>query len=141
VSEEFTVSSPFTESSPFQLARLSQADDPAGQVSGGVSGAAIGGGAAGGLAALAALALLLLLFKKKKTKVEEPEETGESTAGTIDDDDAYISEYGLSDGVKPIESDEDREDLPHGSVGNSDEASVGEHMSEHNPDELDPDES
>jgi hypothetical protein len=93
------------------------------------------------LAALAALALLLLLLKKKKEKVEEPEETGESTAGTIDDDDAYISEYGLSDGVRPVESDEDREDLPQEAVDNSDEGSVAEHLSEHNPDEVDPDES
>jgi hypothetical protein len=93
------------------------------------------------LAALAALALLLLLLKKKKKQVEEPEETGESTVGTIDDDDAYISEYGLSDGVKPVDSDEDREDLPHEALGDSGEGNVPEHVSEHNPDELDPDES
>jgi hypothetical protein len=104
-------------------------------VSGAVSGAAIGGGAAGGLAALAALALLLLLLKKKRKKVEAPEETVESVSHTIDDDDAYISEYGLSDGGKRLESDEDREDLPQEALGDSNEDSVAEHLSEHNPDE------
>jgi hypothetical protein len=137
---ELSASSEFAESLQFSVERGSLAGAPAEQVSGGVSGAALGGGAAGGLAALAALALLLLLLKKKKKAIEELEETGESTAGTIDEDDAYISEYGLSDGVRPVDSDEDREDVPHEAMDDSGEDSGGEHMSEHNPDELDPDE-
>jgi hypothetical protein len=117
------------------------------QTKNGVSGAVIGG-SLGGLAALAALLLLLLLRKKKKQEeVEEGEETvgSESTLGTIDGEDEYISEYGLSDGVRPLDSDQDVNDLPNDELDSNfiDECS---NASEHNPEELDdgaldPDES
>jgi hypothetical protein len=128
-SDGFTTSAHFTELPQGSAIAGAQAE----QLSGGVSGAAIGGGAAGGLAALAALVLLLLLFKKKKNKIEQPEETAESTVGTIDEEDAYVSEYGLSDEVRPLGSDEDREDLPREGLDNSGEDGLAEHVSEHNP--------
>jgi hypothetical protein len=111
---------------------------PQGAQSGGVSSAAIGA-AAGGLAALAALVLLLLLFKKRK-KVDEVVETVESEAtleSTIDEDDVYISEYGLSDGVRPMDDDDDYGDLPRDvSPDGACDSETG-NISEHNPEELD----
>jgi hypothetical protein len=104
-----------------------------------VSGAAIGAGI-GGLAALAALLLLLFLFKRKKP-ADMPEEAEEETAGsdqTVNlSDGGYISEYGLSDGVRPVDSDEDDEDLPQAGPGDGNYDSDLENASEHNPDELD----
>jgi hypothetical protein len=122
-------------------ADVSAPDGAAGQVAGGVSGAAIGGGAAGGLAGLAALALLLLLFKKRKPELlpEQPEEDTRTT--TVEDEGAFVSEYGLSDGVKQDDGDRDVGDLPQAPGDTAAEDALAEHASEHNPDDLDPDES
>jgi hypothetical protein len=99
-----------------------------------------------GLAALAALVLLFLL-KRKKKGVEPVAETVETVSTTVDEDDAYVSEYGLSDAVQPLEDVEGGEDLPraNGQQGNS-EGGEMEALSERNPDEFneaerDPDET
>jgi hypothetical protein len=121
-------------------------DGAAEQVSGqALSSGAIGGGVSG-LAALAALVLLFLLRRKKKV-VEPIEETVETNSTTLDENDAYISEYGLSDPVHALDDGEDDEDLPQAGLqqGHS-EGSEMEAMSERNPDEfngaeLDPDET
>jgi hypothetical protein len=117
------------------------------QGSGGLgAGGAVGIGV-GSLAALAALLLLLFLKRKKKKPDEEPEATIESEATTtVDEDDMYISEYGLSDGGRPIDEDEDVEDLPQVAASAGDYNSDMQNASEHNPDEefgdgiFDPDE-
>jgi LPXTG-motif cell wall-anchored protein len=106
------------------------------QVSGqSLSSGAIGGGVSG-LAALAALALLLLFRRKKKEVVEPAEETVETS--TIDEDDAYISEYGLSDRDQRFDGGgEDDEDLPQSVKDDCDDAgSEVEAVSERNPDET-----
>jgi hypothetical protein len=136
VSSVFPASDEFAES---YQATKSLADVRVAQVSGGVSDATIGGAVACGLVILSAFALLLL-FKKKKKKVEEPEETGESTVGTITVDD-FVSEYGMSDAQRRVDSDEDREDLPQETNHNPGKNSLTEDMSEHNPAEVSDDES
>jgi LPXTG-motif cell wall-anchored protein len=107
------------------------ADQASGQA---LSSGAIGGGVSG-LAALAALALLLLFKRKKKEVVEPAEETVETR--TIDEDDAYISEYGLSDREQRFDGGEDDEDLPKSVKDDCDDAgSEVEAVSERNPDET-----
>jgi hypothetical protein len=92
----------------------------------------------GGLVAVAALLLLLFLFKKKKKPPDLAEETveSESAVGSAGEMELYISEYGLSDGVRPVDGDDDREDLPNvagsGDALGSDFAGA----SEHNPDDI-----
>jgi hypothetical protein len=113
--------------------------DPGGaaeQVSGqALSGGAIGGGLSG-LAALAAL-LLLLFLKRKKKEPEQVEETVETGSNTVDEDDAYISEYGLSDGVQPVDADQDDEDLPQAMPEEPSEGSDRAALSERSPDDFD----
>jgi hypothetical protein len=99
-----------------------------------LSKAAIAAGT-GGFAALATLVLFLLLRKRRKLKVEEPFLPDEPTLGTVDDNDKYISEYGLSDEFDPANSDEDREDLPRSDFEDMIQDSIEEYVSEHNPDE------
>jgi hypothetical protein len=69
------------------------------------------------------------------------EEEPEVETRTVQEDPAYASEYGLSDGAKQGESDADQEDLPQAPGENASQDAPGEHGSEHNPDDLDPDES
>jgi hypothetical protein len=117
------------------------------QVSGqALSSGAIGGGVSG-LAALAALILLFLLRRKKKEVVELDEETVETGSTTVNDDDGYVSEYGLSDAVQPLDNGEDDEDLPKSAEKDGGcDGSEMEALSERNPDEFneaepDPDET
>jgi hypothetical protein len=108
-----------------------------GQQSGGFSTGATAGR---GLAGLTGLLLFLLWKRKKETKeIEEADCEGSSEEvdmSTIDEDDVYISEYGLSDSLGPTESEDEGPDIPQ-------EASCGTYesdsllASEHNPDELD----
>jgi hypothetical protein len=79
---------------------------------------AVGGGLAGS-AALAGLFLLLLLKRKKEEVIEEEPEGCETTVatGTIDDDPNFISEYGLSDSLSFIESDDRPSDAPRAFSG------------------------
>jgi hypothetical protein len=87
------------------------------------------------LAAIAALLLLLLLLKKKAPVPEQVEETAGSDSAALDEVDGYISEYGLSDNVRPMD-DEDQEDLPQ--EGASADGGDGEleNASEINPDDF-----
>jgi hypothetical protein len=119
------------------------ADQVSGQA---LSSGAIGGGVSG-LVALSALVLLFLFRRKKKGLVELPEETVETMSTTVDDDDDYISEYGLSDAGQPSDDSEPDEDLPKLVEEDGDyDGSEMEAVSERNPDEfseaeLDPDET
>jgi hypothetical protein len=101
------------------------------------SGGAIGIGI-GGLVVVGALLLLLFLMKRKKgLNVHEPEETGdESMVDTITDNDNYISEYGLSEGVRPMEDEDGGEDLPQVAGDGDQYVSDIENASEHNPEDL-----
>jgi LPXTG-motif cell wall-anchored protein len=117
------------------------------QVSGqALSSGAIGGGVSG-LVALAGLVLLFLFRRKKKEVVELVEDTVETVSTTIDEDDAYISEYGLSDRGQPFDDGEDDEDLPKSvEEDGGHEGSEMEAVSERNPDQFseaepDPDET
>lgn len=92
-----------------------------------------------GLAALAAL-LLLLLLKKKKRKEELEEVAAETTMDTIQEHEAYISEYGLSDAANLMDDDEIGEDLPRAALEDGNFDSDTSHASEHNPDELEDEE-
>jgi hypothetical protein len=101
----------------------------------------------GGLAALAAL-LLLFLLKRKKNQGDQGEvdETMTVETTSMDDDEIYISQYGLSDGVRPIDGDDDYEDLPQAAPSDEPYNEEFENASEHNPEDLegvplDPDES
>jgi hypothetical protein len=91
------------------------------------------------LAALAGLLALLFVWKKKKMEPDIPidQETTDNTTATVDDVGDYISEYGLSDGVVPMDGDEmgaEKGPLPDepGSIGSREE-----NFSEHNPEDLD----
>jgi hypothetical protein len=150
-SSEFTLSDPFSASAPFSASPtlpipIVQPGGGADQIAAGLFSNGAIGAAAGGFAALAAL-LLLLLLKKKKKPVEEPngETETETTLNSIDDDDVYISEYGLSDGVRPVDDSDDHEDLPQCAPGEGNYGSDIENASEHNPefedDIVDPDEA
>jgi hypothetical protein len=103
------------------------------------AGGAIGAGL-GGLAALAALLLLFLLRKKTKS-LQEPEETVSDTMTvTNEEDEVYISEYGLSDGVRPVDDHDELEDLPRAAPIDLTYDSDLQNASEHNPDDFgDPD--
>jgi hypothetical protein len=101
------------------------------------TGATVGAGL-GGLAALAGLILLVVLLKKKK-EPSHPADSGTASPDlTTEDNCTFISEYGLSE-------DEHRgggvEDLPSDIVcpAASDHGyqSDVEHLSEHNPEDLD----
>jgi LPXTG-motif cell wall-anchored protein len=119
------------------------ADQVTGQA---LSSGAIGGGVSG-LVALAALVLLFLFRRKKKEVVELAEDTVETVSTTVDADDGYISEYGLSDADQPFDDGEDDEDLPQ--LVEEDGGYEGSEMdavSERNPDQFsdaepDPDET
>jgi hypothetical protein len=95
------------------------------------------------------LALLLFLIRKRKKpgEKEEPEHTTcDDASRSVIDDDGYISEYGLSDGVQAVDDADDQEDLPQAGPELGDYRSDVENMSEHNPEELgdegiDPDET
>jgi hypothetical protein len=92
----------------------------------------------GGLAALAALLLLLFLKKRKPPdEVLEVVESETTLESTVVDSEEYISEYGLSDGVQPMDEDDDQEDLPQLCDGSGAYNSQSENVSEHNPEELD----
>jgi LPXTG-motif cell wall-anchored protein len=111
-----------------------------------LSSGAIGGGVSG-LVALAALILLFLFRRKKKEVAELAEEAVETMSTTVDEDDGYISEYGLSDADQPLDDGEDDEDLPRSVEEDAGyDGSEMEAVSERNPDEsseagLDPDET
>lgn len=88
---------------------------------------------------MAALLLLFLLKKKKKPPpMDEETIASDSAMETITEENAYISEYGLSDGVRPVDGDEDQKDLPRQGSGGSDDHSDLQNASEINPDEFDP---
>jgi hypothetical protein len=109
---------------------------PMEQISGNAALAGGLGGGLGGLAALAALLLLFLLFKKKKNAVDDPLAQLETDV-TLDEESTYISEYGMSDGAKPQDHDDDGvgDDIPRSGNGpEDDDDSSG--ASEHNPDEI-----
>lgn len=91
------------------------------------------------MAALAVLLLLLLLKKKKKPPSEDAMEADEEVTmtTTIDDDVEFVSEYGLSEGMKISESDDGPLDLPNSGGGDVTFASDAENGSEYNPDDLD----
>jgi hypothetical protein len=111
---------------------------PPEQDSGGLgTGGAVGIGVAG-VIAIAALLTLLLFLKRRKQKPEEPEGTvsTETTLEAEEDDGRYISEYGLSDGVRPVDHNGDAEDLPRVDGPEGDYHSDMENASEHNPEEL-----
>jgi hypothetical protein len=145
-----TPSFPFVASESFaESATLLGPVSPGGaaeQVSGrALASGAIGGGL-GGLAALAALVLLFLLKRKKKDVIAPVEDDVETGSRTIDEDDAYVSEYGLSDAVQQVDSEEGGEDMPQGIPEVESEGSDMEGLSERNPDDIeaaetDPDES
>jgi hypothetical protein len=86
---------------------------------------------------LVALLIVLFLLKRKK---KDPKEIADdectetdTTLSTAGDDDVYISEYGLSDGVRPVDPSEDCQDLPQAvSTGGNYESDI-ENASEHNP--------
>jgi hypothetical protein len=91
------------------------------------------------LVALAGLLMLLFVWKKRKRDPDIPidQETTEDTTATLDDVGNYISEYGLSDGIVPMDGDEmsaEAGPLPDepGSIGSREE-----NCSEHNPEDLD----
>jgi hypothetical protein len=151
LSATFGPSAPFTPSAPLvrpiRSVVVPIVPNVAEQISNGLgSGASIGVGL-GGLAAIAALLLLLFLLKRRKKQI--PDEAGEMiderTVDTLTEHDEYISEYGLSNDMGPMEDDEGGEDLPHSMGDDGMYASGVENASEHNPDELegefcDPDE-
>jgi hypothetical protein len=93
------------------------------------------------------LVLLFLFRRKKKEVVELVEDTVETMSNTVDEDDAYISEYGLSDADQPFDEGEDDEDVPRSVEEDGGyNGSEMEAVSERNPDELseaerDPDET
>jgi hypothetical protein len=118
------------------------------QISNGLgSGASIGVGIAG-LAVIGALLLLLFLLKRSKRQIpdEVAETMDERTVDTLTERDEYISEYGLSDDMAPMEDEDGGEDLPHSMGDDGVYASGIENASENNPEELegqfgDPDEA
>jgi hypothetical protein len=102
--------------------------------------AAVGTGL-GGLSALAALAalLLLLFLKKEKNNLEAAEEEAEKTLSDTqtEDENIYISQYGLSDRVRPMSDGGDHDDIPR-TVAKGEECHCDiVNASEHSPDELD----
>jgi hypothetical protein len=138
-----TPSGRFTSSGSFTPpAKGPPRDLPAGagdNQSSGRAGTYAGIGAGVGLPiAIAAVLLLLFLKRRKKNLNDVVQETTMDTVDTvtITEDDAYISEYGLSDGALVLDED-DRGDLPQASsAGQEDYQSGMENASEHNPDDL-----
>jgi hypothetical protein len=138
-SVQFTSSSTFTSSARFSASASFNVPLIAGQNSNSLGAGAAAGIGVGGLAAIGALLLLLFLIKRRKRMdPNEPNETGgESTAETMTENEAYISEYGLSDGVRPMNDEEIREDLPQVVGDDGQYGSEIENASEHNPEDLD----
>jgi hypothetical protein len=56
----------------------------------------------------------------------------------VEDDDEYISEYGLSDALTASDTDEDKDDHPNVALDDPSQRSVEEYVSERNPDIQDP---
>jgi hypothetical protein len=79
--------------------------------------------------------LLLFLLKRKKKEIAQSEETVETVSKTITEDDAYITEYGLSDLGQSGDPNEDDEDLPQPLLEEQSEDGGQEGFSERNPDE------
>jgi hypothetical protein len=79
---------------------------------------------------------LFLLFKKKKNAVDDSLAQLETDV-TLEEDSTYISEYGMSDGTKPQDHDDDgvSDDIPRPGHGLEDDDD-GSGASEHNPDEI-----
>jgi hypothetical protein len=79
---------------------------------------------------------LLVLFKKKKQKPDpSTQETTETV--TLTEEATYISEYGMSDGVRPPGDGDDElgDDVPRRGDGPEDDDDLSG-ASEHNPDEI-----
>jgi hypothetical protein len=77
---------------------------------------AIGAIADSSAAALIALQILLFLQKRKKKDLNEISDDEctetDATLSIVGDDDVYINEYGLIDGMRPVDASEDFQDLP-----------------------------
>jgi hypothetical protein len=141
-STDFTPSSQFISSNAFDQSLSfyptdTDVPDADTQQSGGALVSAVGGGLAG-LAALAILLLFILLKKRKKREEQvEVTEGEEIDTSTIDDENEFVSEYGLSEGIQSLSEDDLSGDLPQPPqdpfFGDSDRANA----SEVNPNEFD----
>jgi hypothetical protein len=108
--------------------------------------ASVAAGVGGGLIGLSCLVALLLLLLRKKQKNEEDEEEcdegleNDESVSRVDDGEheEYVSEYGLSDGVVPLNDGlHDTGDLPS-PTDSLDEHGMSEmdEVSEYNPDDF-----
>jgi hypothetical protein len=106
------------------------------------SNGAIGAGL-GGLGILGILLLLLFLKKRKQEKVDEYVEDTitEASVDTLQDNEEFISEYGLSDNIGGSDSDEEGNDLPVSVEEYGMQESDFGAGSEHNPEDVSIDET
>jgi hypothetical protein len=100
-----------------------------------LSGALAAGAA--GLTILAALAIFLLVKRTKKNPPQPEEETIERVTETTEDENEYISEYGLSDAICSADHHEADIDFPQTALRTEDYENDFENASECNPEELD----
>jgi hypothetical protein len=89
---------------------------------------------------LVAVAVLLFLLWKKKKAAPPPDENlvEDELSGTFGtgENEKYISEYGLSDGGRPLDGASDHAGRSRAATSDQAYHSDVEHVSEHNPEDI-----